>query len=97
MGRELSFQLQPGMFAPGKVTQSARLEVGALPALAGNPVDGRSGGSLLLHDYATAAASAGLATPTAARIFDSISAAISRCSLKNSRALSLPWPILSPL
>jgi hypothetical protein len=31
------------------------------------------------------------------RILASISSAISGCSRRNSRALSLPWPILSPL
>ena len=35
-------------------------------------------------------------TPTAARIFASISAASSGCSFRYSRALSLPCPILSP-
>ena len=39
----------------------------------------------------------GTGTPTASRIRSSISAAMSGCSRRNSRALSLPWPILSPL
>ena len=37
------------------------------------------------------------ATPTAARTLFSISRAISGCSLRYSRALSLPWPMRSPL
>ena len=37
------------------------------------------------------------ATPTSARILFSISRAISGCSLRYSRALSLPWPMRSPL
>ena len=37
------------------------------------------------------------ATPTAARILFSISCAISGLAFRNSRALSLPWPIFSPL
>ena len=39
----------------------------------------------------------GAGTPTAARILASISRAISECSRRNSRVLSLPWPIFSPL
>src|SRR2546430_94165 len=39
----------------------------------------------------------GTGTPTAARILASSSAAVSGCSRRNSRALSLPWPIFSPL
>ena len=38
----------------------------------------------------------GIATPTACRIFASISCAISGCSRRYSRALSLPWPMRSP-
>ncbi len=41
------------------------------------------------------AAAAGL-TPSFSRIWASISAAMSGCSRRNSRALSLPWPIFSP-
>src|SRR5262245_41151558 len=43
------------------------------------------------------AGSASSTTPTAARTLFSISAASSGCSMRNSRALSLPWPIFSPL
>ena len=39
----------------------------------------------------------GTGTPTAARILASISSDISACSRRNSRVLSLPWPIFSPL
>ena len=35
-------------------------------------------------------------TPSFSRIWASISAAISGCSFRYSRALSLPWPIFSP-
>src|SRR5689334_1396435 len=39
----------------------------------------------------------GAGTPTVSRIFASISVAVSGCPLRKSRALSLPWPIFSPL
>ena len=47
------------------------------------------------HSEASAPGSSGM--PTASRTLFSISWAISGFSFRNSRALSLPWPIFSPL
>ena len=46
--------------------------------------------------YSAALRGCGEGTFTAARIFASISSAICGLALRNSRALSLPWPIFSP-
>ena len=49
-----------------------------------------------LAQTASTAGAAPPLTPRLRRIWASISAAMSACSLRNSRALSLPWPIFSP-
>ena len=75
-----------------------RLAVGARTSVPA-PLAGSFGlyyPGLTLSGSAGAAAGTGF-RPKDSRTFDSISAAMSGFSLRNSRVLSLPWPIFSPL
>ena len=53
--------------------------------------------SAFVRDHSTVTAIPRTATPLFSRIRFSISSAISGCARRNSRALSLPWPMRSPL
>ena len=106
MSRELARQFGAAMLAPRKKPQCACLQRYATPGAARAGVAGAACAVLAgtaacpLARRLQAAASSGAApraaTPKCARTLFSISSDISGCSRRNSRALSLPWPMRSP-
>jgi hypothetical protein len=81
MRGKFASQFKARMLAPGQQSQRTLAQAGWLQA---STVSGSTVAGRPL-------------TPTAARTLASISVAISLCSFRYSRELSLPWPIFSPL
>ena len=103
--RELAAKLGPRVLAPGKKPQRARSEVRFHASDVEAPVRRRvtARGTGRRNQSASAASAASCASgmppaiPTASRILASISSDNAGFSRRNSRVLSLPWPIFSPL
>ena len=93
MANQLSTQLDAALVALREQLQSARLE----RALRLHVAAAQSLTTFSLAGASSSAAPGRSGMPTAARTLFSISIARSGFSFRNSRALSLPWPIFSPL
>ena len=82
------------------INSQQSLHISPVPGLDQRPVPAHQGcwcASFRAHSSLRAAVLLTAATPSDSRTLFSISTAISGFSFRNSRALSLPWPIFSPL